>query len=202
MAPSLQYDSLTEAYCDAFSTLLAEVFAAGEPLARCLDISTEEICEVMTDLCQTTEFHRHSIIALYDGQLVAGLLAGDFLTPKPEEDHPVQALLKELSADFRQHHSLERGQCLSIMELACHPQHGGQGISQQLIKRALTQAAEHGFTQAIAEATGRVSQYLFKEKFGFAKLNEIAYRDFHWHGQMPFAASTEHPTIEFLHKTL
>jgi ribosomal protein S18 acetylase RimI-like enzyme len=61
--------------------------------------------------------------------------------------------------------------------LAVDLQFDGKGIAQSLVERCLENGARKGYRRAVTEATGSISQRVFR-KLGFEERFRTRYRDF------------------------
>ena len=70
-----------------------------------------------------------------------------------------------------------------------------------MVRLCLANGVHEGYSTTVAEATGVISQHIFR-KHGFVDRNEIAYKDFAHDGGRPFANIEGHPSAIFMDKTL
>ena len=96
-------------------------------------------------------------------------------------------LFWNLDDDYRRTRSIVEGRHAHFNMLAVVPTLSGRGIAQKLVELGLENAARRGYRFAVTEATGPVSQHIFR-KLGFKQRHVVAYEDFRFDGRPVFAA--------------
>lgn len=130
--------------------------------------------------------------------LAGVMLTEDFAAP-PALDltqispkfRPIFAMLEHLDEQFRNEAHYRPGECLHLFMLATSPQFAGQGVGREVVEACLANGIRKGYTAAVTEATGVVSQHIFR-RCGFVERVSIAYRDFLHKGQRVFASIRDH----------
>jgi ribosomal protein S18 acetylase RimI-like enzyme len=184
----------------AVAQLLAAVFSAAEPPAVAMGLTQAEIEQFVALLCPRAAAESLTIVANAPetGQLAGVLLTDDFAVP-PElpagsfsgKFLPIFAMLESLDEQYRKGRSILPGQYLHLFMLGIHPQFAGRGIAQQLVAACLTNGRHKGYTHAVTEATGVISQHVFR-KLGFTDRARVSYQDFRYEGRAVFASIREH----------
>jgi ribosomal protein S18 acetylase RimI-like enzyme len=110
-------------------------------------------------------------------------------------------MLDGLDADYRQGRTIAPGHYLHLFMLGVDPRFGGRGIAQQLVAACLSNGREKGFTHAVTEATGVVSQHIFR-KLGFTERLRVPYQDYRYEGRPVFASIREHDATILMDRPL
>ena len=77
----------------------------------------------------------------------------------------------------------------------------GHGIAQQLVTACLSNASQKGYTHAVTEATGVVSQRVFR-KLGFTDRANVTYADYRYEGRPVFASIRDHTATILMDRTM
>src|SRR5262245_33273271 len=80
--------------------------------------------------------------------------------------------------------------------------HNGRKVAQNLVRACLENGAGKGYHTAVTEATGAISQHIFRSKFGFQDRLEIPYKTFVFEGRRVFASIRGHTGTILMDKTL
>ncbi len=91
------------------------------------------------------------------------------------------AMIDELEARHLDRESIPRGSSLHIFQIGVDGQYRGRGTAQALIRRALVNARDRGFEQAVADCTNSTSKHAF-ERCGFAERGFSSYESFDMDG--------------------
>ena len=70
-----------------------------------------------------------------------------------------------------------------------------------MVRLCLENGVKKGYTTAVTEATGIISQHIFR-KCGFVERHEIVYKDFTYEGENPFESIERHPSAILMDKAL
>jgi predicted acetyltransferase len=90
---------------------------------------------------------------------------------------------------------------LHLFMLRVDGQFAGQGIGQKLIKASLRNGSRKGYRMALTEATGKVSQHIFR-KYGFADRFGVACSNFKYENRLVFASICEHEEAILMDRSL
>ncbi|AFM25694.1 GNAT family N-acetyltransferase [Desulfomonile tiedjei] len=187
---------------DVAETMSLSFTDGSEPTARALGLAKEDFKQFSDAvlpklLCQDLSF------VARDSQ--SGEIAGTLLNEKMSLDLPVSpiqfpwsapviALAAHLYNIYYQRIAQSPPDSLHIFMLAIQGPFRGKGIGHQLLKLSLEHARSWGYSRAVVEATGLVSQHIFR-KAGFFPCVEVPYARFECDGKRPFANTGEHPSI-------
>jgi ribosomal protein S18 acetylase RimI-like enzyme len=110
-------------------------------------------------------------------------------------------MLQVLDEQFRAGRSISTGEYLHLLMLAVDGQSAGRGIGKGLVQACLENGLRKGYRMALTEATGRVSQSIFR-KHGFVERFKVSYRDFRYENRSVFASIQEHENAILMDKSL
>jgi ribosomal protein S18 acetylase RimI-like enzyme len=182
---NIEYGRFELADLEEMSSVLAESFSLGEPMAVATGFSHQDIRAIVNLFGPKAAAERLTIVARNPGgSLVGALLAQDFATPPPEgleqvaeAFHPIGALLDGLDDEYRSSREILQGTHLHLFMIGVLPAFGGQKIAQNLLAVCLSNGAARGYKTAVTEATGALSQHIFR-KAGFVDQQIASYADF------------------------
>ncbi len=190
------------------SRLVATCFSSSEPPAVAAGLSAEEMEGLLRLISPRIIAQGFSVVARQQGQLVGALLCQDFAAPVHVEGDSISpkfraifAMLQEMDEYYRGRHNPSRGQVLHVFMLAVDSAAAGQGIAQGLVNTALNNASGRGFKKAVTEATGEVSQHIFR-KLGFLDRYSVSYQEFRFEGNKPFSSIPGHAGAILMDKSL
>ena len=192
----ITYSLLERNDLDPVARLVGSVFAAEGPVARYLKVSSEDFARMVRVFGLKFYEEGLSIVARDEGthRIIGALLNDDMGTETPpegrafegvEEMAPGGALLDELNRRYFHGKTLEPNKHAHFFFLAVSPQYQGRRIAQHLVDLCEELARRKGYKVAVVEATGLVSQHVFR-KAGFSVRVEIPYATFEHHGSRPF----------------
>ena len=75
-------------------------------------------------------------------------------------------------------------------------------MAHNLVQNCLENGIRKGYHTAVAEATGVISQHIFKNRFGFVDRLEIPYKTFVYQGRRVFESIEGHPGTILMDKPL
>jgi ribosomal protein S18 acetylase RimI-like enzyme len=191
----VEYGVLESAELPAMTHLLADVFSRFDPPAVAIGLPYTQVHGLVAAFGPQALAQQLSIVALEasSGALVGALLVGDFATPPPEgvleaapAFEPIGALLDSLDERYRANYVVAQGSHLHLFMLGVAEQASGRGIAHNLIATCLSNGRLKGYSTAITEATGSVSQHVFG-KLGFSELLVASYSDFSFRGEHVFS---------------
>lgn len=191
----VEYGLIEEGEINAMASLLAEAFSLYEPPAVAVGLTAPEIKRLVTAFGPKAMSERLSIIArAATGVLLGALLVEDFATPPPSDLEsiaprfaPIGALLDGLDSQYRASRSIEPGAYLHLFMVGVAHHASGRGIAHQLITTGLAHGKSRGYSHAVTEATGSVSQHVFR-KLGFREILAASYKEFLFEGQHVFSS--------------
>jgi ribosomal protein S18 acetylase RimI-like enzyme len=178
--------------------VLAEAFSRHDPLAIALGLSVSDVAQIVEAFAPKMLKEELTIVARDAGGEMAGVMfTDDFGTPSPdvgalpEEFDAIGMLLDRLDLPYRETHEVVPGSHLHLLMVGVSDGATRRGVAQALIRVCLDHGSKRGYRWAIAEATGVVSQHIFR-KLGFNELDVVPYREFEVDGQRVFATIAEH----------
>jgi len=199
---------MASATCDVFSAsdtaavveLLARVFSAAEPPAVAMKLTQAEIERFVGLLCPAAAADGLTVVAraLDTNQIIGVLLTDDFGVPPTldlsevsDKFLPILTMLDGLDEQYRKGRGIVARQYLHLFMLAVDTHFIGHGIAQQLVAACLANGHRKGYTHAVTEATGVVSQHVFR-KAGFTERLRVTYQDYRYDGRPVFASIRDH----------
>jgi len=190
--------------------LIASAFSASEPPAVAMGLTVSDLTEFLKMLVPTALEDGVTVVARSSAgnRLVGAILTDDFARPAPLDPQrlspgllPIMAMLESLDDQYRAGRDLAAGEYLHLFMLAVDPQFGGQGIAQSMVEHCLENGACKGYRWAMTEATGVISQRVFR-KLGFEERFRVRYRDFRYQAAAVFAGITEHDGVALMDRAL
>jgi predicted N-acetyltransferase YhbS len=173
----LEYSVYQSADVDGVASVLSDAFSRREPIGIAVGMTAPEFDRFARVLSPKAAAERLTIVARDSatGEIVGVMLNEDSATPPPDGMDmlgpafaPVFEFLHELEVEHRADGVHPRpGEWLHLFLLAVAEHAGGQGIAQGLVARSVENAARRGYKKGVVEATGPVSQHIFR-KHGFA----------------------------------
>ncbi|HEY6192667.1 MAG TPA: GNAT family N-acetyltransferase [Bacteroidota bacterium] len=195
---------------EEMAELLADVFSRYEPPAVAAGLSITTVREIVNLYGRRAAGDGLTIVARdrSTGKLIGAMLTDDFAGPPPENSDtlpesfaPVAALLDGLDQQYRRIHPADPGQVLHLFMLGVAPDFGGRGIARTLVRLTLANGKKEGYERAITEATGNVSQHVFRA-LGFVERFHIPYKEFTFRGKRPFESIVGHKSIMLMERSL
>jgi len=199
-AEEAQCEVLRPSQVEEMAGLLAATFSTGDPLAVAMGLSFREMAAFVRPLGSKAAGEGLTIVARNPagGELMGVLLVDDFalppsleLTQLSEKFLPIFDLLEGLDYQYRATRAVAPGQCLHLYMLGVDARFAGRGIAQRLVQTCLANGRKKGYQWALTEATGTVSQGIFR-KLGFADRFQASYRDYRYQGHAVFASIPGH----------
>jgi ribosomal protein S18 acetylase RimI-like enzyme len=176
--------------------LLATVFSETEPPAVAMGLSFRDLEQLLQLLAPRAIADGLTLVARSreTGKLAGALLTRDFASPPPLDLNqlsakflPIFSMLETLDEQFRRGRTISAGEYLHLLMLGVDGQFAGRRIGQGLVKACLENGFRKGYRMALTEATGRVSQRVFRRR-GFLDQFSVSSRDFHYEDKFVFAS--------------
>jgi len=196
-------DSLIECVQQSFPS------PQGETMARILDIKPEDYLSFTRSVCEKAVAEKLSWVALAECDKVVGFCISEPMSTAPlysdlnlnPKFFPLFALLEELDNRYLITTTTDPEEIFHLYMLGVLPAYSGHGIGRELLKGSVNFAREKGFTIAVAEATGVVSQSLCRS-LGFETKASVAYDSFVFAGGRPFRDVTEPRCCNLMERVL
>lgn len=190
--------------------LLATVFSESEPPAVAMGLSFRDLEQFLQLLAPGAIADGLTVLARSSdtGKLAGVLLTDDFASPPALDLNqiskkflPIFSMLETLDEQFRKGRTISAGDYLHLFMLAVDEQFAGRKIGQGLVEACLENGLRKGYRKALTEATGRVSQHVFR-KLGFVDRFSVSYQDFRYEDQVVFASIQGHENAILMDKSL
>jgi hypothetical protein len=191
--------------------MVAEAFNRYEPMSVAQGIPAKEFEDFIKLLGPKAQQEELTVLARDQetGQVIGAMITDDFASEPPESmEHlggafePVFALLGELNEQYKRRRSLRLGEYLHLFLIAVNHKHNGRNVAHNLIQSCLENGIRKGYHTAVTEATGVISQHIFRDKFGFVDRLEIPYKTFVYQGRRVFESIEGHTGAILMDKTL
>ena len=209
-AGGVEYGLVEEADFEAMADLLADAFSRHEPPAVAVGMTASEIKVLVSLFGPKALAERLAVIAREPstGDVVGALLVEDFGTPAPEGIEetvpafaPIGALLDGLDRRYRESRAIAEGSHLHLFMLAVADRATGRGIAHRLVETGLAHGKQRGYGFAVTEATGRISQHVFR-KSGFREVLSAPYQTFLHDGIAVFSSIVGHEATLLMEREL
>ena len=207
---AIRYAVMRAQDLEATVHLLAAAFSTAEPPAVAMGLSFTDLVDFLRLLVPQAAADGLTVIArsCASQAVVGAMLCDDFAAP-PTLDLgriskrflPILAMLGSLDDQYRSRRTIRQGEYLHLFMLAVDARFGGRGIAQHLVEFCLQNAAGRGYRWAVTEATGVVSQRVFR-KLGFEEQLRISYRDYSYDGEVVFTSIADHGGAALMHQSL
>jgi ribosomal protein S18 acetylase RimI-like enzyme len=183
----------------ALARLLAEVFSQRDPLGVAAGLSSAELEAYVLLLCPKAAAEGLTVVARRTDtrELVGAMLTEDSASAVPDgmerispKFAPIFDILDQLGTEYHANRTPHPGESLHLLLLGVAEPYTGQGVAQHLIAMCLEHGAHKGYRLAVTEATGKISQHIFRKQ-GFAERVRRSYLSHQFAGRAPFASVAE-----------
>jgi len=206
----VDYDVAKPPDSDDIVRLLAKVFSESEPPAVAMALSLDDMEQFLRLVVPGVIPYGLTVISRSkETRKLAGVfLTDDFALP-PALDLsqissnflPILSMLEILDEQFRRGRAISPGEYLHLFMLGVDGQFAGRGIGQGLVTACLDNGLRKGYRMALTEATGKVSQHIFR-KNEFVDRFSVSYRDFVYENRVVFASIREHEKAILMDRSL
>lgn len=192
----ISYEVLNEEDVVQTSDLIAHTFTRAEPMTKILEITHNEFFQFAELFCKKTIDDRLSVIARDQStsEIIGFVVSEDLASPPPNDLQlisskfdPVLALLQSLDERYERSLLNQNGRVFHLFMGGVHLAHERQHIFTITLIEALRLALRQGFSTAIAEPTGPISQQVLINKFGFSPKFSVEYELFKHKGNDVFS---------------
>jgi len=196
----IEYSVCTADDVGEMMRVLADIFSRSEPPAVAVGLTASEFEAFIELLSPNVIAEGLTIIARRadTGEMVGALLTEDSASPMPNgvnnlspKFDPIFDILGELDAEYRGGHAIAHGESLHLYLLGVSSSAAGHGVAKQLVASCLENGARKGYRLAVTEATGKVSQHVFR-RLGFSERVQRSYEQHRFNGRAVFASIAEH----------
>ncbi len=191
---------------------ISDVFIKNEPMTRYLGITRKEFIHFASAAYPPLAEEGLSFVARdsQTGQIIGCRVSEDFcqaaeMPPIPglsPKFLPLFAALEELGGQFFEMRDVVPGKYIHLFMVAVRDGFTGKGVAPNMNKIFFRHVKNRGFTHAVTEPTGAISQHILVNKFGFKILKKLSYKDFEYEGKKVFKGIQEHEGIMLLEKDL
>ena len=197
--PPIDYSVYAPQDADEMARLLAGVFSRRDPPAVAVGLTSSEFEAFVRTLCPKAAAEGLTIVARRAGEreLLGALLTEDGASAPPDgmnrlspKFEPIFDLLGQLDTEYRAGRTLHPGESLHLFLLGVAESAAGCGVAQRLVSTCLEHGARRGYRLAITEATGKVSQHVFR-KLGFVERVRRSYQGHRFAGRSAFSSIAE-----------
>ena len=108
-------------------------------------------------------------------------------------------ILNELHEQYEIQKKVVAGKVFHIFLLGAREEYRNRKISNNLLEKNLKIANEEGFSVAIVESSGNISQHIFR-KYGFDDICSIDYQTYEYKGTKIFEGIKEHQSCILMEK--
>ncbi len=206
----VDYDVAKPFDAEEIVRLLATVFSESEPPTVAMGLSFQDLEQFLQLFTPRAIADGLTVVARSrDTRNLAGtLLTDDFASPPALDLNqisakflPIFSMLQTLDERFRTGKTISAGEYLHLFMLGVDGRFAGCGIGQGLVKACLDNGFRKGYRIALTEATGRISQRVFRKQ-GFVDRFSVSYRDFRFEDKNVFASIQAHENATLMDKSL
>ncbi|NEO52629.1 MAG: hypothetical protein F6K54_05795 [Okeania sp. SIO3B5] len=203
------YEILQEKDLEQTINCLVDVFPNSEPISRALKVTPSDFYPFAEMICQKAVVEGLSHIAKDSvTSEVAGFILSDSLSSEfyeeikknmPQTFEIFLQVLKELHQQYDLEKKLVNSKIFHVGLLGSREKYRGRKIGNKLVENNLKIATEAGFSKAIVEASGKVSQHICR-KYGFEDRASLDYQTFEYKGVKVFEGIKEHESCILMEK--
>lgn len=200
------FSLLTQNDAEKTKSFLLNHFFPAEPISKVLNLELNEISTFLDYLIEKAVEEQLSVIAKDDlNNIIGCIISQDYFQVEPNKTPQISpkfdslfALLDELAIPFIEKNEAMLSNYIHILIIATSI----KGISSELTEYALQIGKKKGYTKAVLEATGVISQGLVQHKLNFVELNRILYSEFKFNNKLVFENITTSDSCVFFEKSL
>ena len=203
------YEVLQEKDLEQTINCLVDVFPSSEPISRALKVTPSEFYPFAEMVCQKAVAEGLSLIAKNSATSeVAGFVISESLSKESYEEidksltqkfEVIFQFLKELNEQYEMEKKVVNGKIFHVFLLGAREEYRGRKIANKLLENNLKMAAQAGFSRAIVEATGNISQHICR-KYGFEDRASLDYQTYEYKGVKVFEGIKEHKSCILMEK--
>ncbi|NEQ72588.1 MAG: hypothetical protein F6K23_05590 [Okeania sp. SIO2C9] len=203
------YEVLQEKDLEQTINCLVDVFPSAEPISRALKLTPSEFYPFAEMVCQKAVAEGLSHIAKDSvTSEIAGFIISESLSKEsyeeidqsiPQNFEVVFQFLRELNEQYEIKKKVVNSNIFHVFLLGAREQYRGRKISNKLVENNLKMAAQAGFSKAIVEASGKISQHICR-KYGFEDRASLDYQTYEYKGVKVFEGIKEHESCILMEK--
>ncbi|MGD1714217.1 GNAT family N-acetyltransferase [Dapis sp. BLCC M172] len=205
------YEILQEKDIEQTINCLVDVFPSAEPMSKALQVTPSELYPFAEMICQKAVAEGLSHVAKDPATSeVAGFIISEHLSNESEEEvhknipqkfEVFSQVLKELHEQYEMEKKLVNSKIFHIFLLGAREKYRGRKIGNKLVENNLKMATQAGFSKAIVEASGNISQHICR-KYGFEDRVSLDYQTYEYKGVKVFEEIKEHQNCILMEKAL
>ena len=197
----IRYELLSEPTLAGAIDCVSQVFPSHEPLAHHLGITEGEFRQFAGMFYPNLVADGLSWVALDEksGRVVGVRISEDYeVSRTPSFDtlnpkfKPIFSLLSDLGSGFQKNQSDLNARYVHMFMVAVRDEFLERGIAPTMNRCFFRNVHQRGYTHAVTEPTGSISQHILRDKFGFKVLHQIPYRQWTYKGNPVFSGLREH----------
>ncbi|NES70723.1 MAG: GNAT family N-acetyltransferase, partial [Okeania sp. SIO2D1] len=203
------YEILQEKDLEQTINCLVDVFPSSEPMFSLLKVAPSDFYPLAEKICQKAVAEGFSHIAKDSvTSEVAGFIISDHLSNESDEEilknipqkfEVFSQVLKELHQKYEMEKKVVNSNIFHVLFLGAREKYRGRKIGDKLVENNLKMAAQAGFSTAIVEASGKISQHICR-KYGFEDRASLDYQTFEYKGVKVFEGIKEHESCILMEK--
>jgi hypothetical protein len=195
---------------DELAEVLVEAFGRHEPMTIATGSSREELVAFVKLFGPKAAEEGVTIVArdLASGAMIGALLTDDFAAPPPEgfeqvgeRFQPTLSMLEQMDAQYRQGRDIRAGEYLHLFMIGVSRASTGRKVARNLVGTCLENGLRKGYRVAVTEATGTVSQHIFRG-WGFVDRLTVLYKEYNYKGRRVFESIEGHRGTILMDKEL
>ena len=207
----LRYENLAPENFDSACLCTAQCFTKAEPLTIAQKITIEEHLEFCRVFVKKAMNEGLSVVAVDDetNEVIGVRISEDLGTPVPEEaDHlsekfnPIFTLLDGLDERYKEEHNTQPGEVVHMFMIGVKKAYRNKSVAPNMNRCAFKIWKDLGYTKAVTEATGAISQHILLNKFHFTARYTVEYKDWEFEGKKVFAGLDPHISCILMDKDL
>jgi len=196
----VSFTVFTTADSDEMARLLSDAFVSHDPPAVAAGLTSSEFDVFVRLFCPKAASEGLTIVArsVDTGEMMGALLAEDSASTPPEgisqlstKFDPIFDILGQLESAYRGGREVNSGESLHLFLLGVRERFGGRGLAHQLVAECVANGARKGYRVAVAEATNRTSQHIFR-KLEFVERARASYAAHRFESRAVFASIASH----------
>jgi len=199
------YEIFDLQFTDEVAAVVAEAFTRYDPLAVSQNIPLANLTKFVGSLGPILAQEELTVIAKDKNTnvIIGAMITHDFATALPGDgEGPINTILNALDQQYMKTRTIIFGEYLHLFMLAVADQYSGRQVAQNLVEVCLENGIKKGYEVAVTEATGLISQHIFRSKSGFVERYEIQYKSFVYQDKKPFESIDGHPSVILMDKVL
>ena len=207
----IRYELLDEENMEGAVQCVSEVFIENEPLAHHMKITLDEFITFARGYYPMIVEQGLSLVArdIASGEVIGIRVSEDHVLENPPEIEnlspkflPIFTLLGQLEERFYKERQIRRGEYVHMFMVAVKPGFTCRGIAPTMNRLFINHVIELGYTHAVTEPTGAISQHILRDKLGFKVLDQVDYEDFEFEGERVFAGIEDNTCAMLMEKAL